>query len=300
MTAARPMHPDLVRTDVALVHRLVARQFPQWAELPITSMSSWGTDHDIYRLGERLALRFPRVAWASGQPAKEARWLPLLAPYLPLAVPTPVALGEPGEGYPFSWAVHEWLPGQDAGGRLLDLDRAATELARFVAALRAVETTGGPPRAAGARGGPLSERDEAVRRSVAALGDRIDGAAALRSWELSLAAPVWQSGEVWVHGDLLPGNLLVVDDRLTAVIDFGGLAIGDPACDLLPAWHLFAGTSRSRFLAGVDADDASRFRGRGWALSQALIALPYYWDTNPGIVRQSQHALAQVLAEDEG
>jgi aminoglycoside phosphotransferase (APT) family kinase protein len=292
------MHPDLVRTDVALVHHLLARQFPHWAQLPITRIRSWGTDHDIYRLGERLALRFPRVTWAAEQPAKEARWLPRLAPHLPLAVPRPVALGEPGLGYPFPWAVHEWLPGQQATGQLCDRNRAATDLARFVVALRAVETAGAPPRAAGGRGGPLSERDDAVRRSVAELGDRIDGAAALRSWELSLTAPVWQGGEVWVHGDLLPGNLLVVDDRLAAVIDFGELAVGDPACDLLPAWHLFAGPSRSRFLAGVRADDASRLRGRGWVLSQALIALPYYWDTNPAIVRQSLHALAQVIEEE--
>ena len=129
------------------------------------------------------------------------------------------------------------------------------------------------------------------------LGGRIDRAAAVRSWEQSLSAPAWDGAEVWVHGDLLPGNLLVVDGRLSAVIDFGGLNVGDPACDLQPAWNVFAGSSRDRFRAELDVDDASWLRGRGWALRQAVVALPYYWDTNPGIVRQASHALAQVLAD---
>jgi aminoglycoside phosphotransferase (APT) family kinase protein len=136
-----------------------------------------------------------------------------------------------------------------------------------------------------------------VRRAVAELGDRVDAAAVLRAWDESLAAPGWTGPEVWFHGDLLPGNLLVSGGRLSAVIDFGGLAVGDPACDLLPAWNLFRGESRRAFLAAVGADEAARLRGRGWALVQAAVALPYYWDTNPGIVRQALHALGEVLAD---
>jgi aminoglycoside phosphotransferase (APT) family kinase protein len=135
-----------------------------------------------------------------------------------------------------------------------------------------------------------------VRRSIAQLGDRINGAAALRSWQESLDTPPWDGPEVWVHGDLLPGNLLVVDGRLSAVIDWGGLNVGDPACDLQPAWNVFAGASRARFRAELAVDEASWVRGRGWALYQAVLALPYYWDTNPGMIRQASHALAQVLA----
>ncbi len=119
----------------------------------------------------------------------------------------------------------------------------------------------------------------------------------LRSWEESLDAPGWDGDEVWVHGDLLPGNLLVVDGRLSAVIDFGGLNVGDPACDLQPAWNVFAGSSRMRFRAELQVDDASWLRGRGWALYQAVSALPYYWHTNPGMIRQASHALAQVIAD---
>jgi aminoglycoside phosphotransferase (APT) family kinase protein len=296
MTRSR-MHADEIETDAALVRRLLARQFPQWADLPATLVPSYGTDHDVYRLGDRLAVRLPRIGWATGQAEKEARWLPRLAPHLPLAVPTPVALGRPDDGYPFAWAVHEWLPGENANGTLEDLDRAAVDLAGFVAALRAVDPTGAPARPSGSRGCPLAELDPAVRRSVAALGERIDGAAALRSWEQSLAAPVWDGAGVWVHGDLLPGNLLVVDGRLSAVIDFGGLAVGDPACDLQPAWNLLPGGSRRTFLEALQAGEAMRLRGRGWALAQAVMALPYYWETNPGIVAQALRALDLVLAD---
>jgi aminoglycoside phosphotransferase (APT) family kinase protein len=265
--------------------------------LSIDPVVSYGTDHDIYRLGDRLAARLPRIGWATRQAVKEREWLPKLAPHLPLAVPVQLAMGRPAEGYPFEWSVYEWLPGENANGTIDDLDQAAVDLAAFVNALRTVDATGSDPRAPGSRGSPLAELDAPVRRSIAELGNRIDGDAALRSWEESLDAPEWGGEEVWVHGDLLPGNLLVVDGRLSAVIDFGALNVGDPACDLQPAWNVFAGTSRTRYRTELQVDGASWLRGRGWALFQAVVALPYYWDTNPGMIRQASHALAQVLAD---
>jgi aminoglycoside phosphotransferase (APT) family kinase protein len=296
--AAPKMHADEIDTDVALVHRLLAGQFPHWAELAIDPVVSYGTDHDIYRLGDHLAARLPRIGWATGQAKKEAEWLPKLAPHLPLAVPVQLAMGQPAEGYPFEWSVYEWLPGENANGTIDDLDQAAVDLAAFVKALRQIETSGAPARPRGSRGAPLAELDKDVRRSIAELGERIDTDAAVRSWEESLDAPEWDGEEVWVQGDLLPGNLLVVDGRLSAVIDFGCLNVGDPACDLQPAWNVFAGDSRTRYRAELRADDASWLRGRGWALYQAVMALPYYWDTNPGMIRQASHALAEVLADD--
>ncbi|MGI8532273.1 MAG: phosphotransferase, partial [Geodermatophilaceae bacterium] len=205
------MHVDEVHTDAALVHRLLTGQFPHWADLPIEPVTSDGTDHDIYRLGAKLAVRLPRIGWANRQAAKEATWLPRLAPQLPLALALPLAVGHPGAGYPFDWSVCTWLPGENAHGGIDDLDRAAVALVAFVRALRRIDTTGAHPRPAGARGGALAEGDEQVRRSIVQLGERIDGAAAVRSWEQSLSAPAWDGAEVWVHGDLLPGNLLVVD-----------------------------------------------------------------------------------------
>ena len=295
--AAPKMHAAEIDTDVALVRRLLAAQFPQWADLTIEPVVSYGTDHDIYRLGDHLAARLPRIGWATDQAAKEAKWLPRLAPHLPLAVPVQLALGQPAESYPFEWSIYEWLPGENANGTIDDLAQAAVDLAAFVKALRRVDTADADPRPRGARGGPLADLDRVVRRSIAELGDRIDGRAALRAWEESLNASKWDGEEVWVHGDLLPGNLLVVDGRLSAVIDFGCLNVGDPACDLQPAWNVFAGASRARYRAELQADDASWLRGRGWALFQAVVALPYYWDTNPGMVRQASNALAQVLAD---
>jgi aminoglycoside phosphotransferase (APT) family kinase protein len=295
--AASKMHADEIETDVALVRRLLAVQFPQWAELAIDPVVSYGTDHDIYRLGSHLAARLPRIGWATEQAAKEAEWLPKLAPHLPLAVPMQLVMGHPAEGYPFEWSVYEWLPGENANCTIDDLDQAAVDLAAFVNALQHVDTTSAHPRPPRGRGAPLAELDEQVRRSIAQLGDRVDGDAALRAWEESLNAPAWDGQEVWVHGDLLPGNLLVVDGRLSAVIDFGGLNAGDPACDLQPAWNVFADESRARYRAELQVDDASWLRGRGWALYQAVSALPYYWHTNPGMIRQASHALAQVLAD---
>ncbi|HUS14056.1 MAG TPA: aminoglycoside phosphotransferase family protein [Chloroflexia bacterium] len=291
------MHADEIETSSALVRRLLAGQFPQWAELPIQLVVSYGTDHDIYRLGDHLAARLPRIGWAARQAELEAKWLPRLAPHLPLALPVPLALGQPAEGYPFQWSVYQWLPGENANGTIADLDQAAVDLAAFVTALRRINTSGAHARPPHARGAPLAEGDEQVRRSVAQLGTRIDAAATLRSWEESLHAPAWDGPEVWVHGDLLPGNLLVVAGRLSAIIDWGGLNVGDPACDLQPAWNVFAGASRKRFRDELAVDDASWLRGRGWALAQAVSALPYYWDTNPGMIRQATHALAHVLAD---
>jgi aminoglycoside phosphotransferase (APT) family kinase protein len=289
------MHADEIETDVALMRRLLAGQFPERANLPIGLVESYGTDHDIYRLGDRLAARLPRIEWATRQAAKEAEWLPKLAPHLPLALPVQLAIGQPAEGYPFDWSICEWLPGENANGTIDDLDQAAVDLAGFIAALRQVDTTGAPRRPPGGRGAPLVDFDRHVRRSIAELGDRIDGPAAVRSWEESLEASPWSGEEVWVHGDLLPGNLLVVEGRLSAVIDFGGLNVGDPACDLQPAWNVFTGESRKRFREELQVDDAAWLRGRGWALFQALTALAYYWHTNPGMIHQAKNALTQVL-----
>jgi aminoglycoside phosphotransferase (APT) family kinase protein len=296
----RKMHADELEIDAALVHRLLAAQFPQWSELPIVRVPSAGTDNAIYRLGDELAVRLPRRPNAAASLSKEQQWLPHLAPHLPLAVPVPLGSGKPAAGYPWRWSVCRWLLGVDFSREPIpDLHRAATDLARFVTALQRVEATNGP--APGAhnfgRGVPLALRDDATRTAIARLGDRIDTPSVTAAWEAALWAPAWTGPPVWIHGDLEPGNLLVEDGRLSAVIDFGGLGVGDPTCDLLPAWSLFAGESRDVFRAALGADAATWERGRGWALSTALIALPYYWDTNPVIVAMARHKIAEVLAE---
>jgi aminoglycoside phosphotransferase (APT) family kinase protein len=296
------LHPDQVGTDAALVRRLLSEQFPQWAALPLEPLRESGTDHDVYRLGAELSVRLPKIGWAAGQAPMEAAWLPRLAPQLPVAVPVVAALGQPGAGYPFGWSVQEWLPGERADPADDDSDALASDIATFLTALHRIDPAGAPPRDPDARGGPLATGDEQVRDCLAQLAGRLDAATALERWQESLAAPPWDGGEVWVHGDLLPGNLLVRGGRLAAVIDFGALTVGDPACDLLPAWNLFSGPRRRQLRADLQAsdgiDEADWLRGRGWALRQALVALPYYWDTHPGIRAQALRAVGEVLADN--
>ena len=293
------MHAGEVETDAALVRRLLAAQFPQWAGLPVLPVPSAGTDNALYRLGDDLAVRLPRIHWAVGQAAKEDAWLPRLAPTLPLAVPTVLAHGQPGEGYPYPWAVYTWLGGANAAQSPPDdIVTAAVELAGFLRALQRIDTTGGP-RAAdhGLRGAPLSGRDAATREAIAVLDSTIDTAAATAIWEDALRAAEWNRPPVWFHGDLLPGNLLVAGGRLSAVIDWNGLGVGDPACDLVIAWALFAGESRAAFRAVLGVDDAMWARGRGHALSQALIFIPYYLHTNPLGVAYHWRTLNALLAD---
>ncbi|MEA2350763.1 MAG: hypothetical protein QOG86_1704 [Thermoleophilaceae bacterium] len=301
------MHEGEVYADASLVRRLLAAQAPRWAALPLTPVASAGTSNAVYRLGDDLAVRLPRHPGAAGQVGKEHRWLPGLAPYLPLPIPLPVARGVPGEGYPWPWSVCRWLDGENATlDRLAAPYAAAVDLAAFVTALRGVDATGGPPPGEHnfGRGAPLAQRDGSVRDALAALDGPVDGAvdtAAIRvEWDTALRAPVWDGAPVWVHGDLSPGNLLARDGRLSAVIDFGGLGVGDPACDLLVAWSLFGAEARQEFRDALGVDDASWARGRGWALSVAVIALPYYLRTNPMIVRDSRHTIAAVLADAAG
>lgn len=295
------MHADEVETDVALVRRLLARQFPRWAGLPVRPVPSAGTDNALYRLGEDMAVRLPRIGWAVDAVAREQRWLPWLAPHLPLPVPEPLGAGLPDAGYPWPWSVYRWLPGEEAQvDRIRDLEETALSLAEFVTALHRVEGTDRAPGGRTGRGAPLATRDAATRSAIAALDGEVDTGVVTAAWEEALAAPVWDHPGVWVHGDLTPGNLLLVDGRLSAVIDFGALNVGDPAVDLLVAWNLFTGESRARYRAALEVDDATWARGRGWALSVALIALPYYRDTNPVITAMSRRVIAEVLADAPG
>jgi aminoglycoside phosphotransferase (APT) family kinase protein len=289
------VHAGEVATDASLVRRLLAAQFPDWADLPIERVPSAGTDNAIYRLGDDMAVRLPRIEWADGQVEREHEWLPRLAPHLPLAIPYQLAMGGPAEGYPWRWAVYRWLEGDNAThDRIADLGQAATDLAHFIAALQRIDPTDGP-RERRSRGVPLAERDGATREAIAALHGVLDTDAATSQWEEALRAPVWPGPGVWLHGDLNEGNLLARDGRLHAVIDFGTMAVGDPACDLMVAWTLLTAETREVFRAALPLDDATWVRGRGWALSWALIVLPYYTKTNPGLCRIAEYTIAEVL-----
>jgi aminoglycoside phosphotransferase (APT) family kinase protein len=295
------MHADEVETSVSLVRRLLAAQFPDWADLPIEPVTSAGTDNAIYRLGDDMVVRLPRVQRAAGARVdKEHEWLPRLAPHLPLAVPVPLAKGMPAEGYPWRWSVSRWIEGEPATiERIADPRQAATDLAQFLAALQRIDSVGGPPPGAHNffRGVPLATRDAYTRTAIARLKGTLDTDAATAAWEEALKTAAWDRPPVWIHGDLIAANLLAEGGRLKAVIDFGGLGVGDPACDLMAAWTLFSGESRTMFRAALSVDDATWARGRGWALSWALIFIPYYLDTNSVGVSAARHTIDEVLAD---
>jgi aminoglycoside phosphotransferase (APT) family kinase protein len=289
------MHDDELVTDADLVRRLVASQFPSWSEEAIVPLPAGGTDNAIYRLGAALAVRLPRRRDAEAAALdRELAGLERLGPHLPFAVPTPVARGVPGEGYPNGWSVHRWLDGDDATTAPIDLARASADLVRLLAALRGVDTAGGP--APGGRGGPLAPRDGATRAGIAALADEIDVDAATAVWDAAVTAPAWAGPPVWIHGDLDARNLVVREGRITGILDWGALCVGDPACDLKVAFAVLDRHTRPAFRDRLAVDDASWARARGWAVSQAVIALPYYRDTYPGIVTEARRWLAEALA----
>jgi aminoglycoside phosphotransferase (APT) family kinase protein len=261
--------------DEQLARRLVDRQFPQWAGLPIRRVEHDGWDNRTFRLGDRMTVRMPSGPWYALQVEKEQRWLPRLAPQLPLPIPVPVAQGEPGEGYPYPWSVYGWLDGEVAmHAEIADLTAFAVAVARFLAALQRIDATDGPGpgRHNFFRGGPLTTYADETVEAIETLGAEVDGEAAMRAWEDAVAAP-WEADPVWFHGDVAAGNLLLRDGRLAAVIDFGTSGVGDPSCDVVIAWTLFEGASRDAFRATLGVDDATWSRGRGWALWKALITL---------------------------
>ncbi|MFC9585113.1 aminoglycoside phosphotransferase family protein [Streptomyces yangpuensis] len=293
------MHPGQHPVGDGLVRRLVAARFPQWAGMPVERFPSGGTVNAMYRLGEDMVVRLPLGEAGAGDVATERDWLPRLAPLLPTAVPEVLGAGEPAEGYPWRWSVYRWLAGENPeAGALEDPVALARDLAAFVAAMRSI-TLVGAPRAY--RGGPLAALDASTRAAIGELRlipeEGVDCDALTAVWEDAVRAGEWDGPPVWLHGDLMPGNVLVDGGRLTSVIDFGCTGTGDPACDLFPAWNLLPAGAREVFREALGVDDATWTRGRGRTLSQAVIALPYYRTTNPAMARNARHVIREVLAE---
>ncbi len=288
------LHPDEVEISDDVVAALIASQFPDLAHLPLSRFAGSGTVNAIYRLGDHLCARLPLTEGWAGSVGHERRWLARLAPHLPLRVPEPVAIGEPGAGYPFPWAIYRWIEGDGySRAAVVDEAREARRLAEFVKALRTIDSAGAP------RGGrpPLVEVDLETRQAIEQAHE-IDRSAAMSAWEHSLNAPPWQDEDpVWVHSDLLPSNLLLRDGRLVAVLDFGAVAIGDQAMDLIPAWSVFGSVGRAAYRDALQPDDGVWHRARGIALSQALLIIPYYRESNPRFARDAMQTVAEVLSD---
>jgi aminoglycoside phosphotransferase (APT) family kinase protein len=258
--------PDLVR-------RLVAAQFPQWADLAVTPVELDGWDNTTFRLGPSMSVRLPSADVYVAQVDKEHTWLPTLAPLLPLPIPTPIARGRASPDFPRPWSVYAWIDGDVCtAGRVADRMMFAADVAAFLTELYACPAPG-PPAGAHSfgRGGPVAQwHEQTVSALESVSGIDRDGARAV--WDAALAAGHAQP-DVWVHGDVTGSNLLVRNGELAGVIDFGCCAVGDPACDLVVAWTLFEGESRAAFRSLVAVEESAWARGRGWALWKALLHL---------------------------
>ncbi len=293
------MHPDEVATDVGVVRRLISDQFPQWANLPLSPVASAGTDNALYRLGHELVVRLPKIAWAVPELEIRAHWVPILAPRLSHPVAAPIAIGQPGHDFPWKWSVYPWFEGTNpVVGGLDQPEELAGDLVDFIRSLRSIDPTGGPP-AGFSRGGALSERDEPTRKAIAALDGLIETESVSAAWEEALSVAQSSADEVWLHADLSPGNILLSDGRLSAVLDFTP-GVGLPDCELIVAWNLLPSRGREVLRLGLDVDDDAWTRGGGWALTIALLQLDYYRTSNPPLAANAHHVIAEVLGTTSG
>ena len=287
------MHDGEVELTEALVRTLIARQMPRFANRSLSVVEPWGTDNGIWRLGDDLVVRLPRIDWAEDQVTREATWLPRLGASLRIEVPEPVAIGEPDLDYPYRWAVHRWIPGEGASLETMgDPVTVALDLCEVLRDLQQVPIDGAP--AARNRAQPMQAYDAATRAAIAGAAHLIDASAATAIWEEAMAAAAHRLAPIWVHGDL-EGNCLVRDGRLGGLVDWGSACAGDPAVDVQVVWSpLFTDESRAVFLDTLAIDDATIARSRGAAINQACAALPYYLHTYPLMVERCWHKLAAL------
>lgn len=285
--------------NTALVRHLITSQFPQWKNLPIKPVTLSGWDNRTFHLGEDMLIRMPSAAEYATQVDKEHYWLPRLAPLLPLPIPKPLQLGEPEYGYPWRWSIYFWIKGENAASAYIADDcKFVADLAHFLNALQNISAIGGPLPGAHNfyRGGTLLTYDAETRQAITALKSKIDTDVATEVWEAGITTS-WREPPRWVHGDVSAGNLLVNEGKLSAVIDFGMLATGDPACDLTIAWTFFKGESREVFRSILSLDDNTWARARAWALWKALIIASGITKSNAIETAQSWHVISEVLAE---
>ena len=287
------MHADEIEVSEATVSRLLANQFPEWRRLSVRRVESIGTVNALFRVGDSLVARLPRIPRFQDEGTE--CWLRALAGRLPLEIPQHVALGAEDESYPWKWSVQKWIDGDSWGdGFVVDPLAAAGDLAEFVRSLQALEwrrLSCPPPRSVA----PLSDSDATVRK-YAPRATGIDLTDFMAVWERALTLPQWTGEPVLLHTDLRPDNLLVRDGRLAAVIDWAGVAVGDPAIDLAAAWWVFTGEARRRFREALPFDEATWLRAHAAPLT-AIIGIVYYADTNPPFAAALRRTLTDVLAE---
>ena len=291
---------DRIEVLPETVSALVAEQFPQWVHLPVKPVEHSGWNNRSFRLGDTMIVRLPSAVRYVAQVDKEQQWLPYLAARLPLPVPEPLALGQPGQGFPWRWSIYRWIEGTPLVLALAqtDLNSVARDVAGFLTALQAVDASSGP--AAGThnfhRGGSLNVYSDETEAAIMTVSDEIDVDMAREIWSRALASK-WQAAPVWVHGDITEGNLLVQNGRLSAVIDFGSCAVGDPSSDLVLAWNLLDRDSRHLFRQLLPYTPKTWERARGWALWKALITLSAQRPDGTPLADWSRRALREVFSD---
>ena len=289
------MREGEIEISVSLVKKLIREQFPKWADLPIEPVPSMGTDNALFRLGDTTQIRLPRIDWAANNIDKEFTWLPQIASFISTPITTPLYKGNPIEEYPYHWAIYDWLEGENPKSCCADCGSDFVEnLANFLKETREINLPDSPR---ASRGTPLIKRDEPTRKALKELAGVVDTRLAAHIWDNALKIPYWDKPPVWVHGDLLPGNILIKDGKLSGVIDFSCMGLGDPACDLIVAWNLLDAKRRMLFRDLLPVDENTWIRGQAWAMSQSLLILPYYKDTNPGLVETANYTLEEIFSD---
>ncbi len=284
----------------SIVKDLIEEQFPHFSSLPLELVNSAGTDHVLFRLGKEKVIRLPKFHRVADQGEKEHTWLPRLAPFLPLEIPTPIEKGTPSKDYPLHWSIYSWIEGEMASSRsITDLRSAAISIAQFINALQKIDPAKGPlsGKQNEFRGFTLAHQNPYARVAIETLKGIFNPDTLTSCWQAALRAPLWEGSGVFLHGDLHEGNLLAQNGTLSAVIDFGLLGVGAPASDLMVAWTLLSPETREIFRKELTLDEATWQRGRGWALSFGLIALACYLHTNPTLAQIAKKTIEQVLSD---
>lgn len=285
--------------NVELAIRLINEQFPEWANLDVRPVKNGGNDNRTFHLGDNMSLRLPSSEHYVPQVEKEQEWLPKLARKLSLPISTPIAKGNPSKAYPFPWSVNMWLQGETlAHDNINNINQFARDLGSFLKEFQAIDASGGP--LAGKhnfyRGGNIAIYDKETRDAIEQNKDILNSSFLKEIWELALDSK-WTETPVWVHGDIAPGNILVKDGELCAVIDFGMVGVGDPSCDATMAWTFFDNTSRKVFKNTLNMDDDTWNRARGWALWKALITYNANRKSNKAIAEEA-YKIIKIIEQD--
>lgn len=287
------MHENELDITPDIVNHLIKQQCPQYSDLPIKRIPSSGTVHALYRLGHQFVVRLPRIEATHGI-RKEWSWLKYLSPHLDTPISNPIFRGSPSEAYPWPWLISHYHAGSNPSfEKENEHNWLAIALAIFLNQLHTIPLIEGAPQSR--RGVSLKSLDQRTRREIAHISNEFDATKLVQLWQSLSELPPWHHKPVWVHGDVLPGNILVDHQTLSAVIDFSDVGIGDPACDLVVAWALFNKHSRAVFKEGLqNIDEDTWLRGKGWALSIAATMLPYYKNTNPDFAELARRILTQI------